>query len=259
VRRRDFVRYGAALGTGLACGRAVAQLPAGVKETSGRGGDMALLNAKIMTLDPSQPEASAALVRKGRIVLVGSNADVKAQAGSASAFDAGGRTVVPGFIDAHAHFEMACSSVAYQAKCHTPPLKSLREIFNALRAQAAKTPKGRWVVGRGSFGFYNVVEEKRFPTRQELDAITVEHPLVLYAGFHVAILNTIGFQELGLWDAATSKTPRGAVVHRDAAGVSTGVATEIWPMVPGYSIEETKASVMAHARGVNPSTETIYN
>ena len=250
MKRRDFVKYGVALGTGLASGHALAQLPAGVKEASGRGSDLALVNAKIMTLDPNRPEASAALVRNGRIVLVGTNAEVKAQAGTATLFDTGGRTVVPGFVDAHAHFEMTCNAAAYQAQCHTPPLRSLYEIFDVLRAQAAKTPKGKWVVGRGGFGFSNVVEEKRFPTRQELDAITMEHPLALYAGLHVEMFNTIAFQELGLWDAATSKAPRGAVVHRDAAGVPTGVATEIWPMVPGYSIEETKAAVKAHGRNL---------
>jgi len=251
VKRRDFLKYGAALG--LTCGNAKAQesppiLPPGVKEASGRGGDLALVNAKIITLEPNQPEVAAALVRRGRIVLVGSDAEVKAQALNATVFDARGRTIVPGFIDAHAHFEMACCAVAYQAQCHTPPLQSLREIFDTLRAHVAKTPKGRWVIGRGGFGFSNLVEEKRFPTRQELDSITMEHPMVLYAGFHVGILNTIALQELGLWDAATSKTPRGAVVHRDDAGVPTGVATEIWPMVPGYSIEEVKAAIKAHSR-----------
>jgi predicted amidohydrolase YtcJ len=200
-----------------------------------------------MTLEPSQPEAESALVRRGRIILVGSNTDVKAQAAGAKLFDAGGRTVVPGFIDGHAHFEMTCNAMSYQAQCHTPPLHSLREIFDVLRAQVAKTPKGKWVIGRGGFGFYNVIEEKRYPTRQELDAITMEHPLVLYAGLHVEIFNTIAFQALGLWDVQTSRAPRGAIVHRDTAGLPTGVATEIWPMVPGYSIDETKAAVKAHA------------
>jgi predicted amidohydrolase YtcJ len=244
VNRRKFFKYGGA----LAFGRTFAQVPAKIKEPLDHGGDLVLLNAKIMTLDPSQPEAEAALIRNGRIAVVGRNEDVKLNAGAAKRFDAGGRTVVPGFIDAHAHFEMTCNAAAYQAQCHTPPLRNLREIFDVLRAQVAKTPKGKWVVGRGSFGFFNVVEEKRYPTRQELDAITTDHPLALYAGLHVEMFNTIAFQELGLWDAATSKAPRAAMVHRDAAGIPTGVATEIWPMVPGYSIEETKAAVKAHAR-----------
>jgi predicted amidohydrolase YtcJ len=244
VDRRKFFKYGGA----LACGRTLAQVPAKIKEPLERGGDLVLLNAKIMTLDPSQPEAEAVLIRSGRIAMVGRNEDVESSGGAAKRFDAGGRTVVPGFIDAHAHFEMTCNAAAYQAQCHTPPLHSLREIFDVLRSQVAKTPKGKWVVGRGSFGFFNVVEEKRYPTRQELDAITTDHPLALYAGLHVEMFNTIAFQELGLWDAATSKAPRAAMVHRDAAGIPTGVATEIWPMVPGYSIEETKAAVKAHAR-----------
>ena len=79
----------------------------------------------------------------------------------------------------------------------------------------------------------------------------------MYAGFHVAILNTIGFHELGLWDAATSKAPRGAVVHRGAAGLPTGVATEIWPMLPGYSVEEVRSAVKAHAHDLFTATITL--
>jgi predicted amidohydrolase YtcJ len=244
VNRRDFIGCGAA----LAFGDAFAQAPSKVNATKERRDDLALINAKIITLEPAQPEAQAILVRDGRIVQVGSTADVLSNAGAAKRFDAGGRTVVPGFIDAHAHFEMACNAAAYHAQCHTPPLHSLREIFDVLRAQVAKTPKGKWIVGRGSFDFLRIVEEKRYPTRQELDAITMEHPLALYAGLHVEMFNTIAFQELGLWDAATSKTPRAATVHRDDAGIPTGVATEIWPMVPGYSIEQTKAAVKVHSR-----------
>jgi hypothetical protein len=134
------------------------------------------------TLDLSQPEAEAVLVRNGRIVQVGSTPDVLSRAGGTKKFDAGGRTVVPGLIDAHTHFEMTCNAAAYQAQCHTPPFHSLREIFELLRSQVAKTPKGKWVVGRGSFDFFRIVEENRYPTRQELDAITMEHPLALYAG-----------------------------------------------------------------------------
>src|SRR5262249_53931021 len=140
VRRRDFLSYAVSAAGG---GRLWAQVPAGIKEASGRGSDLALVNARILTLEANQPEAEAALVRRGRVVLVGSSADVKAQAQGARVFDAGGRTVTPGFLDAHAHFEMACNAEAYQAKCHTPPLRSLQQMFDVLRARAAKTRKGR--------------------------------------------------------------------------------------------------------------------
>lgn len=255
MNRRDFVRRGAAGVVGGSMLGVAPPLEAGVQQpgaavplapqsASGRGADLALLNAKIITLEPRQPEAQAVLVRNGRIVLVGSNAEVKAQAGRATVFDGGGRTVTPGIVDAHCHFEMACNAASYQVPCHAPPHKSLKEIQATLKAKAAQTPPGTWVIGRAGFGLQNSVEERRLATREDLDAVSTAHPIVLFSGFHVAMFNTRGFQETGLWEG---KPPRGAFVHRDSGGVPTGVATEVWTELPPYSIEEVRASVKAHA------------
>src|SRR5205823_5858976 len=69
------------------------------------GGDMAVFNGRIHTLEPSQPEVEAALIRAGRIVFLGSTADVLARASSdATPVDLEGRFALPGFIDSHVHF-----------------------------------------------------------------------------------------------------------------------------------------------------------
>lgn len=253
MRRRDFLKSGIVLGSVLT-GRdapanplqqADAAVPAGIKETSRHGSDLAIVNAKVMTLESKQPDAEAVLVRGGRIALVGSTADVKAQAARARVFDAGGRTITPGLIDAHCHFEMACNAAAYHVDCHTPPHQSIKDIQAALKAKAAETPHGKWIIGRAGFGLQNTVAEKRLLTRQDLDEVTTAHPIVLFSGFHVAMFNTLGFQETGLWEG---KPPRGALVHRDDAGVPTGVATEVWTLLPPYSVAEVRASVKAHAK-----------
>ena len=209
--------------------------------------DLAVVNGRVVTLEDDQPAAEAVLVRQGRVALVGTTDLVTREAGSAPRFDAAGRTVVPGFVDPHVHFEMACNALSYQVACHTPPLTSLREIKDALRAKAAGTPPGEWIIGRGSFGMAGRVEEGHLPERAELDVVTEDHPLILYSGFHVAMMNTRGLKELGLWDDDT-KVPRGAILHRDASGAPTGVATEVWPMPPAYSVDQVKASLRAHAR-----------
>ena len=224
-----------------------AQVPVASPSSGERGSELALVNAKILTMEREQPEAEAALVRGGRIVLVGSNDRVRVEASSALTFDAAGRVVVPGFVDAHCHFEMTCLAASYQAACHTPPLASLRQILDVLGAKARETPPGKWVIGRGSFALAAEVVEKRLATRQDLDAVTQDHPLVLFAGFHVAMLNTRALKEFGLWDP-DAKPPRGSIVHREPSGAPTGVATEVWDLLPPYSFEEVRTAVKAQAR-----------
>jgi predicted amidohydrolase YtcJ len=220
--------------------------------------DVALMNAKVVTLNPQQPSAEAVLVRNGRIAQLGTNRDVKAAAGQARVIDLGGKAVVPGFIDAHTHFELNCNAVAYQVMCQSPPRTSLKEIFELLRAKAAVTSPGRWVVGRGSFGFEDVVAEKRLARRTDLDAISDTIPIVLLSGLHVAQMNTAAMKALGLWDKGSEAnlkwpggTPvRGTAFHRDQDGVPIGIGTELqFVLVPAwnYSVEETQAAIKAHA------------
>jgi predicted amidohydrolase YtcJ len=222
-------------------------------------GDLALINARVVTLDPRQPQAEAVLVRGGRIAAVGSTTDVRAAAAGARVFDAGGRTVVPGFIDAHVHLEMASIASAYQVPVHTPPHTSLGTIAAALKQRIATTPAGRWVIGRGSYSLAADVPEKRMPTRIELDALSTEHPIMVFAGLHVVSLNSAAFKRLRLWDPAEAARltwrngrPRvGTIVHRDAASVPTGVATEIADLLyaaEAYPIAEVKAAIAIHAR-----------
>jgi hypothetical protein len=201
----------------------------------------------MITMDERRPEAQAALVTGSRIALVGTTDEVRSRAGNARVFDAGGRVVVPGFVDAHAHFELTCLGSSFQAACHTPPYGSLREIVKVLKSKASDTPKGQWVIGRGSFSMREKVEESTLPTRHELDAVTTDHPLILFSGLHVAMLNTRGLKELGLWDR---DPPRGARVLREASGTPSGIATEVWDLLPAYPLSEVREAVRAHAKEI---------
>ncbi len=233
IDRREFLELGVAAGI----------LPpfARVQASSS---DLAIVNARLVTMDETRPSAEAALVRGGRISLVGTTGEVRAQAGSARIFDAQGRVVVPGFVDAHAHFELTCLGASFQAACHTPPYASLREIVKVLGSKASDTPKGQWVIGRGSFSMREKLEERTLPTRHELDAVTTEHPVILFSGLHVAMMNTRGLQELGLWDR---DPPRGVRVLREDSGRPSGIATEVWDLLPGYPLADVREAVRAHA------------
>ena len=221
-------------------------------------GDLALLNARMLTMEPDRPQAEAALVTRGRIALVGTTREVRNAACGAAEFDCGGRVVVPGFIDGHAHMEMTCLAFQQRIFCHTPPLESLSDIVVVLRSEVAKSPPGRWILGRGSFGMAGRVEEGRLFSRHDLDAISTQHPIVLYSGFHVGMLNTMALKELDLWDDPANP-PRGVFVHLEASGKPTGVVTEVWSLVPPFSAEETIEALRAQvtdlfvSRGVTTS------
>src|SRR6185437_14542776 len=133
---------------------------------------------------------------------------VMAAAGEAPIFDARGRTVVPGFIDAHVHFELTTAYWSYMVDAHVPPSRSLRDITGRLQTKVAATAPGRWVVGRTDFDLKDKVPEKRFMNRAELDAITTSHPLILFSGLHVAMLNTPALKALKLWDKAEADNLR---------------------------------------------------
>jgi predicted amidohydrolase YtcJ len=204
--------------------------------------DLKLVNGRIITLDPARPVAEAVLVRDGRIEVVGSTIEVRAAGNSEPEFDCEGRTVVPGFIDGHAHLEMTCCALVHCLSCTTPPFSSLAGIAQEIKQRAEQTPKGEWVIARSSFGMQTKVDEGRLFHRVELDAISSEHPIIVYAGLHVTMLNTMALKALGLWDRVDSP-PRGTVMHKDDDGSPTGVVTEIWDLMPEFGREQVKSAI----------------
>jgi predicted amidohydrolase YtcJ len=219
---------------------------------------LALVNGNLITMEPARPAAEAALVRGGRIALVGTTGEVRAAAGDVPVYDCGGRAVVPGFIDGHAHFEMTCCALAHCLSLTTPPHDSLAALADALHERVSATAPGEWIVVRASFNLYARVAERRLFTRQELDAISEAHPIVVLSSLHVAMLNTAALRALDLWDR---EPPKGTIVHRAADGAPTGVVTEIWDLLPPFGVEQVKQAIRAYgtdlflAQGIT----TIHN
>jgi predicted amidohydrolase YtcJ len=260
--RREFLAGVVALGSGAAVH---------AQSRQRGGGDLLLVNGRVGTMDPAQPRAEAVLVRRGRIAFVGSNAEARQRAGRLDPVDLQGRTLLPGFIDGHTHFNWYIESDALQTRIEQS-LGTLPEIFAVLRSAAAKTPKGQWIYGRGYFNLANQVAEKRLATRQELDAITTDHPLVLFSSVHVASLNTPALKKLGFWTLEDERKLRwkdgtertGTMVGRDAAGAPTGVVTEMFDMLldePGYSDADRKDIYQryAHDKFLGAGMTTVCN
>ena len=111
--------------------------------------DLLFTNGRIVTCDPARPMARAVAVRAGRIVAVGDDAAARAEADpTLEPIHLGGRTMVPGFIDAHNH--MACTAETFFAVDASPrAISSIAELATALAEAAGRTPPGGWVRGFG--------------------------------------------------------------------------------------------------------------
>jgi len=182
--------------------------------------DLVLHNAQIYTVDEDQPEAEALAVRDGRLLMVGSNEDVGSAYPDARRVDAGGRTVVPGLIDAHAHL-MGLGQSRLQANLVGTP--SVTAILDSLRDHAQKLPDDAWLQGRG--WDQNDWETTAFPTRQDLDGAFPDRPVALERiDGHATWVNTAAIEAtVGLDSLAAMDDPAGGSIRRTEDGTPTGV------------------------------------
>ncbi len=153
--------------------------------------------ANIITIDPALPRASAAAISNGRFIAVGSDSDIETLIGPATqVLDLPGKTVLPGFIDAHIHVLSSGTRHVMAADCALP---SIADIQSALRERMATTPPGQWVQG---FKFDDTkTAENRFLRREDLDAVSAEHPiLVSHRAGHVYFGNSMALDLAGFND-----------------------------------------------------------
>ena len=155
--------------------------------------DLLIRNARIWTGDPQRAWADAALVRDGRFVFVGDEASVNVSAGTAT-LDLGRRFMMPGFGDAHVHL------LGTGFAMRSVDLKGVPSVDEAVRRVAERiraTPAGTWVTGAG--WDQNAWPERAFPTRQQLDAVSPDHPVVLtHTSGHCTWVNTAALRLAGV-------------------------------------------------------------
>jgi predicted amidohydrolase YtcJ len=181
-----------------------------------------LYNGNFWTVDPRQPRAQAVAISGGRFLAIGSNEEVlPLAAGNAKKIDLGGKTVLPGFIDAHSHPAEAGLSHLRMVDCD---LRSVVDILKALHERAAKTPAGEWVLG---FKYDDTkTSEGRPLTVAELDAAVPDHPtFVQHRGGHTAWVNSQAIK-LARIDDHTPDPAGGMYDHDPATGHLTGRVRE---------------------------------
>ncbi|WP_240334375.1 amidohydrolase [Sphingobium estronivorans] len=208
--------------------------------------DAIYTNGVIRTMEAPDDVAQAVAIRQGRIVAVGSTKAVLAYRGSGTRIvDLHGKTMLPGFIDAHGHLSMLASLIDF-ADLSPPPVAGVRDIASlqsTLRKYVAERaiPAGQWVQG---FGYDDAaLAERRHPTRQELDAVSSDRPIMLlHASGHMLTANTRALELAGLLHDAPN--PTGGVIRREADGkTASGTLEEagmyrVMALLPKPSFEQ---------------------
>lgn len=191
------------------------------------GADLILYNGKVVTVDKDGTTAEAVAARDGKIVMVGKDNEVlKVAKEETVKIDLGCKLLLPGFIDTHEH----CIRRGLQldwVHCTSPPMKSLADIVAALKEKAESKPEGEWVIGSGFDE--SQWEDKRFPTRYDLDKASTNHPIYLgRAGGHNSVANSLALELAGI----TKDTPQppGGNIERDENNEPTGRLDEIAAM-----------------------------
>jgi len=184
----------------------------------------------IITMQGDSAEYPEALVvRDDKIVFVGSLLDAKANAGEGHKYKGlKGNTLLPGLIDAHAHFA-SFSAQAIGAKILPPPdagAKDIPTLINILKAW--NTPENRaltgWIFGMGFDD--SVLEEKRFPTKHDLDQVSTEFPImIIHISGHFAVANSKGLELLNI--NSETKNPEGGIIRREKGNEPNGVLEEL--------------------------------
>ncbi|HET9918879.1 MAG TPA: amidohydrolase [Ktedonobacteraceae bacterium] len=181
------------------------------------------LNGNIYTMDAAQPRAQAMAIDEtsGRILAVGSNDELRRAGGAHPAqIDLRGRTMLPGFIDAHIHLLSTAHRTHYidAAEC-----ASEDEVAALVRQRAATTPAGHWI--QGGRWDKNLWPGGNFPTHASLDDAAPEHPVALWSkDGHLLWVNSRALQRAGI-TRDTPNPPNGAIL-RDSEGEPTGVLQE---------------------------------
>ena len=212
--------------------------------------DFALVNGKVNTFNSSDDTAEAVAAAGGRIVRVGTTADIeKLLDRETEIIDVRGKTVLPGFVESHCHPSMAGLKICFEVDVKNAA--SIDDIIDLLRQKAETLPKGKWVRG---FGYDDRrLKEKRHPTRWDLDKATEFHPVFLgRTDGHLAVANSKGLKLAGI--AKSTPDPDGGRFDREPdTGEPTGVLREtgqgaVNTLIPQYTVGEIKEGLVAACR-----------
>jgi predicted amidohydrolase YtcJ len=189
--------------------------------------DLVLQNGRIVTVDDTAPEAEALASSGGKIVFVGSDAEVRKYVGaSTKVIDLQGHLAIPGFIEGHGHFTAIGEG---QLGLELMGTTSWAQIVRMVAEAAKKAKPGQWIVGGGWHQDKWTSKPKPnvegFPTHSSLDAVSPNNPVVLtHASGHGAFVNAKAMALSGI--TRDTPSPKGGDILKDKRGDPIGFLRE---------------------------------
>jgi len=214
--RRDFLKLaGAATAYALGGG----SLLANTKTEKNGAADLIITNGRIATMDLRKPSASAAAIRDGLFLTVGSDDEAMAYRGiGTQVIDAGRRTVIPGLNDSHTH--VIRGGLNYNMELRWDGVPSLADALRMLREQARRTPPPQWVRIIGGWSEFQFAE-RRMPSLREINEAAPDTPVFVLHLYARALLNQAALRALGF--TKDTLNPPGGLIERDKYGNPTGL------------------------------------
>jgi predicted amidohydrolase YtcJ len=237
-------KIAAAAAAGLLAWLAVVPAAAPVAQTP-TPADLVLLNGQILTVDANDSIAQAVAITGGRIVAVGTDAQIRAHVGTATqAIDLHGRAATPGLIDTHVHFSAA--DALYSVELSDTSITKLDDVLQRVAAQVAKSKPGEWIRGRG--WDEGKLAERRYITAADLDKVAPNNPVWLgQTTGHYGVANSYALKMAEV--RADTPDPTAGTIDRDPQRRPTGVMKEsaqglITRLVPPYTREQQREGLL---------------
>ncbi|MGC9667646.1 amidohydrolase [Planosporangium sp. 12N6] len=211
--------------------------------------DEVIFADQVLTMGGREISGPAAVaIRDGRILDVVPRERAGDHIGSRTrVLDAGRRTIMPGFVDVHAHSEVAARTRYLTVDCRAPECATISDVLDTL-TDALPQARDGWLVGEANLFYDQKLAEKRFPTRAELDSVSRTVAIALRCGGHLTVLNSRALELAGIdadYQAVTHSITGMPTVERDAGGVPTGIVKEMDNLLPlpGLGADELRTAI----------------